>query len=301
MMARASRFRLDAGEEKKEMRRVVWVFVVGSLLLAVFAVKPWRTGATARLSFQGGGQQSAIGPIARTFVVDGVERRALLYRNSSPAPASGAPLVFVFHGHGGNAQAIARKLPVHGLWPEAVVAYMQGLPGVAGITDPEGSQNGWQKNPGDVGDRDVRFVDAALAQIEKEFKIDASRIYALGHSNGARFVNVLWNMRGEKFAAFCSASGQGGFLIQTAIPKPIFVIAGEKDPLVPFENQKLSIELIRKRLETEPSKAVTKGYLRVEPGKSGTELATYLHPGGHAFPEEALPLAVGFFKRHPAG
>jgi polyhydroxybutyrate depolymerase len=277
------------------MRRIALALAVASLLLTALAVKALRHGAIEAA------QQSTSRPSARTFLVDGVQRHALLYQNSTPAPRAGAPLVFVFHGHGGTAQLMANRLPVHELWPEAVVIYMQGIPGVVGITDAAGTQNGWQKNPGQVGDRDVKFVDVVLAQVEKEFKIDASRVYALGHSNGARFVNVLWTMRGEKFAAFCSACAPGGVLIQTAMPKPVFVIAGEKDQLVPFDLQKRSIELIRKRLETDPSKAVVKGYLSVEPGKNGTELATYLHPGGHPFPEEALPLAVSFFKRHPSG
>jgi hypothetical protein len=51
-------------------------------------------------------------------------------------------------------------------------------------------------------------------------------------------------------------------------------------------------------LKTDQSKAVTKGYAKTEPGINGTELVTYLHPGGHEFPQDALPLVVEFFKRH---
>ena len=65
---------------------------------------------------------------------------------------------------------------------------MQGLPGVAGMTDPEGSRSGWQKSPGEVGDRDVKFFDAALERIQKIYKTDPNRVYVLGHSNGSRFV-----------------------------------------------------------------------------------------------------------------
>jgi polyhydroxybutyrate depolymerase len=275
------------------MRRMIAAIVVSGLTLGLVAARRGDLRALAE-------PRPETNPTTRTFQIDGIERRALIYRNSAAPSSSGAPLVFVFHGHGGNAQAIARKLRVHELWPEAVVLYMQGIPGIRGITDAEGVRNGWQKNPGEAGDRDIKFTDAALVQIQKEFKIDSRRVYAMGHSNGARFVNVLWNTRGDKFAAFCSASGQGGVLIQTAIPKPIFVIAGEKDPLVPFEGQKMSVELIRKKLETSQAKASTNGYLRLEPGKNGTELAAYLHPGGHEFPVEAMPLVVEFFKRHPA-
>jgi polyhydroxybutyrate depolymerase len=54
--------------------------------------------------------------------VEGVQRSARVHM---PEPKEGqkAPLVFVFHGHGGNARGISRSLPVHQLWPEAIVVY----------------------------------------------------------------------------------------------------------------------------------------------------------------------------------
>lgn len=233
-----------------------------------------------------------------TFTVDGVERQAIVYPNATPAPGAGAPVVFVFHGHGGTAQNVARRLRIHELWPEAVVVYMQGVPGVEGITDPEGKRNGWQKSPGEVGDRDIKFFDAALDRMQKKYKTDPNRVYVLGHSNGGRFVNVLWNSRGDKLAALCSAAGPGGRLIERAAPKPVFILAGEKDPLVPFQNQQLSIELARKLLKTDQSRAKVNGFERSEPGVNGAELVTYIHPGGHEFPGDALPKVISFFQRH---
>ena len=230
------------------------------------------------------------------FTVDGVERRAIVYSNSKGA--GDVPIVFAFHGHGGTAQNFARRLRIHESWPEAVVVYMQGLPGVAGITDPEGRRNGWQKFPGEAGDRDIKFFDAALERIRKKYRTDPDRVYVLGHSNGGRFVNVLWNMRGEKLAALCSAAGPGGTLIKAAKPRPVFIIAGEKDPIVPFQNQQVSIDLARVLLKADSSKPRVDGFERTEPGVNGTELVTYIHPGGHEFPVVALPRIIGFFKRH---
>ena len=235
---------------------------------------------------------------SESFIVDGAERQALVYTNSKSAAAAGAPVVFVFHGHGGNAQNAARRFRIHELWPEAVTIYMQGIPGVQGITDPEGSRNGWQKNPGELSDRDLKFFDAALELAQKKYKADPNRVYVLGHSNGGRFVNLLWNMRGDKIAALCSAAGPGGRLIASSKPKPVFIIAGEKDPLVPFQTQQNSIELARKLLKADASKAKVEGLMRTEPGVSSTEVVTFIHPGGHQFPTEALPSVISFFKRH---
>ena len=236
-------------------------------------------------------------PQRETFEVNGAKREALVVAPAKTGEG-GTPLVFVFHGHGGTAQHSARRMAIHPLWPEAVVVYPQGIPGVAGITDAEGKRSGWQKNPVDLGDRDVKFVDVMLDQLAKKYKIDPTRVYALGHSNGSRFVNVLWNMRAEKFTAFCTSGGQGGLLLRSVPPRPVFVIAGEKAPLVPYTGQMRSVELIRKLLNADAARATVDGHYRVEPGKNGLELATYLHPGGHEFPQETLPRIVKFFQRH---
>jgi polyhydroxybutyrate depolymerase len=238
-------------------------------------------------------------PKTETFTVEGAERQALVYANRQPAPKEGAPLLLVFHGHGGQAQKAARRFRLHELWPQAVVVYLQGIAGVEGITDKAGAKSGWQKNPGDLQDRDIKFVDATLERITSQHKIDAKRVYAFGHSNGARFVNVLWAARGDKFAALCSAAAQGGNLLQEVKPKSIFMIAGEQDPLVPFKGQMLSVAYAREKLlKTDPAKARIEGYARFETGVNNTELATYLHPGGHEVPAEALPLVIAFFQRH---
>ncbi|MCS6885509.1 MAG: hypothetical protein RMM17_04055 [Acidobacteriota bacterium] len=233
-----------------------------------------------------------------TINVEGVERFAYIVEPKSDVPASGLPLVLVFHGHGGTALHAARKYRIHEAWPQAMVAYLQGIPGVAGITDPEGKQNGWQKNPGELNDRDLKFVDAFLAEIKLRAKIDTSRIYALGHSNGGRFAHVLWHQRGNQIAAVASCGGHGGTLIYTCIPRSIFVIAGQEDPLVPFQGQMLFVEAARQVLQTDPSKAIKNGYASIEPGANGLELGTYLHPGGHEWPKAATPFVIEFFKRH---
>lgn len=111
-----------------------------------------------------------------TWTVGEQKRGAVVFENATMQPESGAPLVLVFHGHGGTAEVIARRLEVHKHWPEAVVAYMQGLPGVKGKTDPEGKQSGWQKTPGELDDRDMKFVDTALKELQKKYKIDPKRV-----------------------------------------------------------------------------------------------------------------------------
>jgi polyhydroxybutyrate depolymerase len=276
------------------MRTIIFSFLIACLTL-VFSLSILTSDIKAQSDDVFANDSK---PVNASFRVEGVERNAIIFPNSKESSGVGAPLVFVFHGHGGTAKNAAQKFRIHELWPEAIVAYMQGLPGIPGITDPEGNKTGWQKNPGEANDRDLKFVDVALEQILRQYKVDVSRVYALGHSNGGRFTNVVWHERGEKFAAFCSAAGQGGALIPTNLPKSILIIAGENDPLVSYEGQLMSVEAVRKLLQVDPSKAIKQGFAAIEPGMDGLELGTYLHPGGHEFPKKALPLAVMFFQRH---
>jgi polyhydroxybutyrate depolymerase len=231
----------------------------------------------------------------RTFDVDGVKRTAVIYEGSLKDKK---PVVFVFHGHGGNVRNAQRKLNFHDAWKDALVVYMQGIPGVIGITDKAGDKNGWQKNPDELNNRDVKFFDEVLKQIGKDYKIDDKRIYAVGHSNGARFVNVLWAMRGEKFAAFCSVSAQGGLMIKDALPKPIWISMGENDPLVPANGQKMSIPIIQKILKADANKGETKDNLTTYKGTNDSEFVVEIRNAGHEFPTASIPNIVDFFKRN---
>ena len=78
--------------------------------------------------------------VERKWTVDGVERTALVYVPES-AKGKPAPVIFNFHGHGGN-QRFSSRAGYHTLWPEAVVVYPQGL-ATSGMTDPDGKN--WEE------------------------------------------------------------------------------------------------------------------------------------------------------------
>ena len=70
--------------------------------------------------------RSPAGFESKQWTIGGAKRTALVYAPKMVPPA-GAPLVLVFHGHGGTASAMTRAMPLHTEMPEAVVIYAQGL------------------------------------------------------------------------------------------------------------------------------------------------------------------------------
>ena len=62
------------------------------------------------------------------YQINGVERKAIIFEPKINSEK--IPVVFVFHGHGGNAKHASRNLNFHQNFPEALVIYMQGIPGV---------------------------------------------------------------------------------------------------------------------------------------------------------------------------
>ena len=229
-----------------------------------------------------------------SFTVDGVERTALVYVPAA-AKTSPAPLVFVFHGHGGTARQVANSFAMDKYWPEAISVYMQGLPTPGQLIDPEGKLSGWQKSEGDQGDRDLKFFDAVLARIEHDYQEDGKRIYATGPSNGGGFTYLLWLARGDVFAAVAPSSAVAKYVRQLK-PKPVMHLAGQNDPLVKFSWQKLMMENLRQIDGCDPVGKPWDNQCTIYPSASGTPVVTFIHPGGHEFDRTAPPLIVKFFK-----
>jgi polyhydroxybutyrate depolymerase len=229
-------------------------------------------------------------PKVETYSVDGVARRTLVFSNGG----TNKPLVLAFHGHGGNMGQAARSFRMQLLWPEALVIYPEGLPS-KGIRDPNGTKNGWQKNPGELADRDLKLVDAILERHKKSF--DATRVYAMGHSNGGRFTYLLWATRPAVFAAY-GPSGSPATGLGRLEPRSAFIVAGRKDPLVPFAGQKRTIDALIEQLKS-PRETKTIGFFEyVREAPSGLEIGTYIQPGGHEYPRAVGEATVAFFKRH---
>ncbi|MEO5567225.1 MAG: hypothetical protein ABIR92_01950, partial [Gemmatimonadaceae bacterium] len=133
------------------------------------------TLSLATFGSAGGQPRSApVGLKSQAWTVGGVQRTGFVALPISKS-AAGAPLVLVFHGHGGTAANMSRALPIHSKWPEALVLYLQGLPSPGTIVDREGRNAGWQSAPGVMDDRDLAFVDSVLIWAKKTYPVNAKR------------------------------------------------------------------------------------------------------------------------------
>ncbi|MDD2924370.1 prolyl oligopeptidase family serine peptidase [Rhodoferax sp.] len=185
---------------------------------------------------------------------------------------------------------------LHIEWPEALVVYLDGLPGNPAPYDREGLHPGWQINPGDMNDRDVALTDATLDALAQHYKIDQRRVFAVGHSNGARFVGILWALRGHRFAALAFSAAQADTLIDVAEPRSVFMGMGIRDDIVPFEWQRQSIKYAAARFGIISVEA-KQDEVSLARNSDGVELVTFIHSGNHAWPARQTQMIVSFFRR----
>ena len=234
-----------------------------------------------------------------TWNVEGAKRVATVFGPAPNIRGELHPLVFVFHGHGGNMKSAAIGAHIQTLWPEAIVVYPQGLP-TKTMVDPSGNFPGWQlvANDPNVDNRDLKFFDAMLATMRQTYAVDDQRIYATGFSNGAVFSYLLWAERGKILAAFGIVAGRIWPPEQLTLPRAVLVIGGEADQTVPFPLQQQSIEVARQVDNATGAGQPCGPGCTLYPSTTHTPVVTRIHPGGHVYPPWAPPAIVEFFKLH---
>ena len=261
------------------MPKLLLLSVLSLIITSSLAAEPWQR---------------------REWSVDGVNREALVHV-SEVLKGKLMPVVFAFHGHGGNMRNSTRAFPIHELWPEALVVCLQGLPTPGRLTDPEGKKNGWQSGVGDKEDRDLKFFDAVFETLKKEQPVDLSRVYALGHSNGGGFTYLLWAERGDAFAAMAPSGSAAFKSLPKLKPKPVLHVAGETDPLVKFDWQKRMIDGLLAVNQCVKGTAWDQDInCTFYASALGAPVVTAIHPGGHEYPKQAPAVIVKFFNQHHA-
>ena len=180
------------------------------------------------------------------------------------------------------------------VWPRAVVVYMQELP-IASHVDPAGLRNGWQQEPGQANDRDLKFFDAVLATIRAKFRVQ--RIYVSGFSNGALFSLLLWAKRGKELAGIGVCAGVLLPSVHPTVPRRLIHIAGELDRIAVYSKQVETMALER-AIDgcSDDGQAIGFGATRY-PSTKGAPVMTVIHRGGHVYPPNASVWILKFFNQ----
>ena len=144
-----------------------------------------------------------------TLTVDGIERRALFHLPPTFDGKTPLPLVLMFHGNGGTAEAVVKetgwvaKADAAGfivVFPEATRPDMT-QPPKFGRNNPAWNDGSGRFHAGERNVADVAFIAALLDQFEAKFTVDKRRVFATGFSNGASMAFRVGLELSERIAA----------------------------------------------------------------------------------------------------
>jgi phospholipase/carboxylesterase len=194
------------------------------------------------------------------------------YHAFTKAPAPGAPLIFAFHGTGGNEFQFNELIGE--IRPDA------GIVAPRGDVSEFGALRFFRRTGEGVYDMDdlkLRTERMAAFVAAQKAAHPGHPVYALGYSNGA---NILASVMFEHPDLFDKAA-----LLHPLIPwepeateglkdKQILITAGERDPICPLP---LTQRLI--------------AYF----GNQGSRVETAFHPGGHEIRQGELQAIAQFF------
>jgi polyhydroxybutyrate depolymerase len=194
------------------------------MLMILMAAQAQATAATPVI--RSSGCEAAPPSTAPSVVsVDGVQRPLLVIAEAREANTP-LDLVVAFHGRtNSNEEARAYyDLERHALRP-TVFAYPTGLP-------TGGGGRSWN-SPGDAAGqlRDYELFDIIVLRLARLYCIDLGRVFAVGHSLGASFVNNLACARGGKLRGIATVAGDIGAAGCTG-PVAALLFHSRKDELV---------------------------------------------------------------------
>lgn len=174
-----------------------------------------------------------------TMPLGGMDRSYILAVPQSYDSSKSYPLVLALHGNPGTPDEMLAAFPFDSAGGETVVAY------------PEAAGDNWDLATPAASNVDMQFVQALPAEIAKKANVDAARVYGLGFSGGAFFLNQITCQIPGVFKAIASHSGgapyengaqtwPNGCVKCAGSPTPAIVIHGTADTEVSPDDGKFS-------------------------------------------------------------
>jgi polyhydroxybutyrate depolymerase len=226
--------------------------------------------------------------------VNGEPRTYLLVVPDTYDPATPTPLVFGWHGRGGDADTARLYFGIEAASAgAAIIAYPNGLP-----IESMGGQTGWDLGPDGI---DVALFDAMLQQLSDEMCIDTARIYSTGHSFGGYMSNALGCFRPDELRAIGPVAGGPPFAACGEGRVAAIVIHGELDEVVLLSQGEASRDALLARnacadttMPVDPAPCVA-----YDGCDAGYDVRWCMHSEealmGHMWPEFAGPAIWEFF------
>jgi len=207
--------------------------LVQILFAAVIAITALRGAAMAeelRFSIR-------VGVLPREYVVHVPPG----YSSNTPAP-----VVIMYHGGGGTAEAARFETGWTGKADEEgfLVVFPEGArPHPSRRAQFIGNPQTWNDGSGrfHAGQHaidDVGFTRALLDDLQARYAVDGRRIFATGFSNGSSMAYRVGVELSERIAAIAPVASSGlrlGQVLRMQRPMPLLAIAGAADPLNPLE------------------------------------------------------------------
>ena len=188
---------------------------------------------------------------SHNIVHDGLDREYHIYIPVSYDGATSVPLLFVFHGYGGNARDLMRWGDMRSVADTA--GFILIVP--QGYKDHRGSPH-WNVGSWTIGSTvdDIGFIEKIINRTSDEFNLDLHRVYSYGHSNGGYFSFELACQLGNKIAAIGSIGGtmstESYDSCEPSDNTSVITVHGTSDPIVYYTggrpyNSKSQVETLR--------------------------------------------------------
>lgn len=184
--------------------------------------------------------------------ISGLERNYHLYIPENPI---NAPIVMLFHGsRGSNDQLLglnrARAKAPYKVWLD--IAEHENIILIIPNGTKGNRHNGWNDcrtdAEGNPKSNDVLFISQLLDSVITKYKANASKVFAIGTSNGGHMAMRLAQEMPEKltaFAAIAASKPVNSTCVSSSIPISALIMNGTEDPILPYEGG----QMIKKRGE----------------------------------------------------
>ena len=175
------------------------------LLVGFQSCKQDNSNCTSQTSNTNTIQSNATGQFTVTTCHNDIERTYILYVPSTYSSSVGAPIVFNFHGFGGQANDHIIETNMRSIADTAgfILVCPQGA-----LLDGSPHWNTAEIGPGNKSSiDDLGFFDWMLDEIMANYSVDAQRVYVCGYSNGSFFSYALACQKSHRIAGVGSVSG----------------------------------------------------------------------------------------------